>query len=171
MLNTSTHKLRINNFIEESIVDGFGLRFVIFTQGCNLRCKGCHNPFTHDLDGGHLIDITEIQNKWRKNPLLRGITISGGEPFLQVEVVSELVKLAKNDHLDVTLYSGYTYETLRSRECPYTDLILNTADYLIDGPYIEALRNLNLLFRGSSNQRIIDLNETRKEKKLVILDK
>ncbi|WP_035370120.1 anaerobic ribonucleoside-triphosphate reductase activating protein [Acholeplasma hippikon] len=154
--------------ISDSIVDGFGLRFVIFTQGCKLRCLNCHNPKTHDLNGGKMVNLDEIQRLWRKNPIIHGITISGGEPFLQPESVSELVRRAKADGLDVICYSGYTYEALRKRECKSTNQILDKADYLIDGPYIHQLRNLNLLFRGSSNQRIIDLRKTKELGQIVL---
>lgn len=114
------------------------------------------------------MDIHEIRKQWKKNPIIHGITISGGEPFLQVQSVLELVLLAKSDNLDVILYSGYTYEALRLRNCEYTNEILDNADFLIDGPYIHQLRNLNLLFRGSSNQRIIDLRKTREMNQLVL---
>ncbi len=104
---------------------------------------------------------------WKKNPLIHGITISGGEPFLQPEAVYELIKLAKLDDLDVIVYSGYTYESLSHRGCKYTEQILKTADILIDGPFIQQLKNLNLLWRGSSNQRIIDLKETNRLQEVV----
>ena len=161
VLNTSSHEIRVNNYISDSIVDGFGLRFVIFTQGCKLRCLNCHNPSTHDLNGGTIVSVHELRSKWKKNPIIHGITISGGEPFLQPASVLELVNLAKEDNLDVIIYSGYTFEVLRAKNCIYTKAILELADFLIDGPYIHQLRNLNLLFRGSSNQRIIDLRKTK----------
>ena len=169
MSNISTLKLRVNDFISDSIVDGFGLRFVVFTQGCNLICPGCHNPSTHDLDKVHLISLEEIRKKWRKNPLLHGITISGGEPFLQPKPVLELIKMAHEDGLNVNIYSGNTYESLKHKNCPYTDQILKEADILIDGPFIMQLKNLNLLWRGSSNQRVIDLKQTNLHQELVII--
>ena len=147
-LNTLNLKLRINNILSDSIVDGFGLRLVVFTQGCKLRCSGCHNPSTHALDEGKLVELKEIQAKWKKNPILHGITISGGEPFLQPKEVLELVKLAKNDGLDVVIYSGYTYEALKAKNCEVTNEILKTADTLIDGPFIQCLKDLNLLWRS-----------------------
>jgi len=165
----SNLKLRCNDFISDSIVDGYGLRFVIFTQGCKLRCPGCHNPGTHDLDAGRLVDVTQIRKKWKKNPLLHGITISGGEPFLQPKPVLALIRMAHEDGLNVNIYSGYTYETLIKKDCPYVHQILKEADLLIDGPYIQQLRNLNLLWRGSSNQRIIDLAKTNQYQELVII--
>lgn len=167
--NTSTLKLRVNDFISDSIVDGFGLRLVVFTQGCNLRCPGCHNPATHALEAGKLVELSEIRKKWKRNPLLHGITISGGEPFLQPESVLELIKMAQADGLNVNIYSGNTYETLIKKDCSFTNQILQEADILIDGPFIQQLKNLNLLWRGSSNQRIIDLKKTNIYQELVII--
>ncbi len=168
MSNTSTHELRINNYIKESIVDGFGVRMVIFTQGCHLRCPFCHNPATHDLEAGTFIKLDELREIWQKNPLLQGITVSGGEPFLQPESVLEMIRMAHEDGLDVICYSGYTYETLKAKKDDAIDAILNEAEYLIDGPFIYQLKNLNLLFRGSSNQRIIDLKETNRQSHVVL---
>jgi len=167
--NTSTLKLRVNDFISDSIVDGFGLRFVVFTQGCHLRCPGCHNPTTHSLDGGREVSLDEVRKKWKRNPLLHGLTISGGEPFLQPEAVLELIRMAHSDGLNVNIYSGYTYETLKHKGCPIINQILMEADILIDGPFIMQLKNLNLLWRGSSNQRIIDLKQTHICQELVIV--
>lgn len=169
MSSTSTLKIRVNDFISDSIVDGFGLRFVVFTQGCHLRCPGCHNPATHNLDGGREITLDEVRKKWKKNPLLHGLTISGGEPFLQPEAVLELIRMAHADGLNVNIYSGYTYETLKHKDCPIINQILIEADILIDGPFIIQLKNLNLLWRGSSNQRIIDLKQTHICQELVIV--
>ena len=170
MLNTLSPSIRINNVIKESIVDGFGLRFVIFTQGCLLRCKNCHNPSTHDLDKGDIVALETLQEMWKKNPLLKGITISGGEPFLQKEATLNLVRLAKKDNLDVTIYTGYTYDALKKQDCDIINNIFNEADYLIDGPFIDCLKDLNLLFRGSKNQRIIDLNKTKIKGELVFYE-
>jgi len=169
VLNTSTLKLRVNDFISDSIVDGFGLRFVVFTQGCELRCPGCHNPGTHSLDAGKLIELEDIRKKWKRNPLLHSITISGREPFLQPEPVLALIKMAHKDGLDVNIYSGNTYETLIKKECPYIKQILEEADILIDGPYIQQLKNLNLLWRGSSNQRVIDLKKTNAYQEVIVI--
>src|SRR5690606_18707776 len=157
VLNITEHKLRINNIIDESIVDGEGIRLVVFTQGCKLRCALCHNPQTHELEAGEFVELDFIRNKWKKNPLISGITISGGEPFLQVEAVYKLIQLAKEDMLDVIVYSGYTYEALKARNCEYTNGILETADILIDGPFIHQLKDLSLMWRGSSNQRVIEI--------------
>lgn len=153
-------KIRIAGIVNDSIVDGEGVRLTVFTQGCPHHCHGCHNPQTWNLDGGHEIDTEEIVEKLKENPLLSGITFSGGEPFLQPAPLAEIARAAHKLGLDVWSYTGFTLEELEKR----TDVqqLLNEVDVLVDGPYVEALRDLTLRFRGSSNQRIIDLNELRK---------
>lgn len=153
-------KLRIAGIVDDSIVDGEGVRLTVFTQGCPHHCHGCHNPQTWNLTGGHEIDTEEIVQKLKENPLLSGITFSGGEPFLQPAPLAEIARAAHKLGLDVWSYTGFTLEELEKR----TDVqqLLNEVDVLVDGPYVEALRDLTLRFRGSSNQRIIDLNELRK---------
>ena len=153
-------KIRIANWIHDSIVDGPGLRFSLFTQGCPHRCPHCHNPQTHDPQGGYLVDTDEIITEIKKNPLLSGITITGGEPMLQPEAVLELLQQTKLLGMDSVVYTGYVYEDLLLQNNTTITSILQTADYLIDGPFVESLKSLDLLFRGSSNQRIIDLKKT-----------
>lgn len=150
--------LRVSGVISESIVDGPGMRFVIFAQGCNHHCKGCHNPSTFDLNGGKLVDIDTLMGEIKKNPLLKGVTFSGGEPFLQAGVFAEIAKQCHLLGLDVISYTGYTFENLVSgfEEHPDWKILLNNVDVLIDGPFIEEKKSLLLLFRGSSNQRILD---------------
>ena len=153
-------KIRIAGIVDDSIVDGEGVRLTVFTQGCPHHCHGCHNPQTWNLTGGHEIDTEEIVQKLKANPLLSGITFSGGEPFLQPAPLAEIARAAHKLGLDVWSYTGFTLEELEKR----TDVqqLLNEVDVLVDGPYVEALRDLTLRFRGSSNQRIIDLKELRK---------
>ena len=153
-------KLKIAGIVDDSIVDGEGIRLTVFTQGCPHHCHGCHNPQTWSLDGGHEVDTEEIVQKLKENPLLSGITFSGGEPFLQPAPLAEIARAAHKLGLDVWSYTGFTLEELEKR----TDVqqLLNEVDVLVDGPYVEALRDLTLRFRGSSNQRIIDLKELRK---------
>ena len=153
-------KIRIAGIVDDSIVDGEGVRLTVFTQGCPHHCHGCHNPQTWNLTGGHEIDTEEIVQKLKANPLLSGITFSGGEPFLQPAPLADLARAAHSLGLDVWSYTGFTLEELEKR----TDAqqLLNEVDVLVDGPYVEALRDLTLRFRGSSNQRIIDLKELRK---------
>jgi len=153
-------KLKVSGIIEESIVDGPGLRFSVFTQGCPHCCPGCHNPGTHDFDGGYEMDIDEIFRQFKANPLLSGITFTGGEPFCQPEPLYHLGKKVKAMGKTIVLFSGYTWEQLieKSHQEIYVKQLLSIGDILIDGPFIEeALKDLELLFRGSSNQRIIEL--------------
>ena len=156
--------IRIAGLVPESFVDGDGIRFAIFMQGCLRNCAGCHNPHTHDLDVGRLVDTQEIIDAVKKNPLLNGITLTGGEPLLQIEPATELARAVKNFGLNVWCYTGYTLENLP----PEAEILLENIDVLIDGEFIESLRDLELQFRGSSNQRIIDLNKTRELNKIVL---
>ena len=164
------HKLKLAGIVRESIVDGPGIRFTIFAQGCPHNCKGCHNPETHDFAGGRLYSIDRLEQEIRKNPLLSGVTFSGGEPFCQAEAFAHLAVKVKKMGLTVAVYSGYTYEEIRfmGGKEPEIRSLLYLADYLIDGPYIESQRDLTLPFRGSSNQRVIDLNKSREAGEIVL---
>ena len=156
--------IRIAGLVPESFVDGDGIRFAIFMQGCLWQCEGCHNPETHALDGGRLVDTAEIISAIKKNPLLDGITLTGGEPFLQVDAANELARAAKNLGLSVWCYTGFNFEELPPEVAP----LIKNIDVLIDGEFIESLRDLELQFRGSHNQRIIDLKKTRELNKIVL---
>ena len=149
-----------------------GIRMVIFAQGCPHRCKGCHNPETHDFEGGYLMSLEDIAQLPSKNPLLDGVTFSGGEPFSQAKAFSMLGKRFKDLGLDIMTYTGYTYEFLleESNETNAWKQLLDVTDILVDGKFEIEKKNLLLPFRGSENQRIIDLNETRRQNKIVILD-
>lgn len=153
-------EIRIAGIVPESYVDGEGIRFAIFMQGCFRNCRGCHNPETHALDGGKIFDTAEIIAEIKKNPLLTGITLSGGEPLLQIAPALELAKTAKNLGLDVWLYTGYKFEEIPKD----ADELLKFVDVVVDGEYIEELRNLELAFRGSENQRIIYLRRCKNDK-------
>lgn len=150
--------IRIAGIVPESIVDGDGIRYAIFMQGCKLHCEGCHNPATHALDGGKIIDTAEIIAAIKRNPLLAGITLTGGEPLLQIPAATEIAKTAKNLGLNVWCYTGFKFEEIPSDAWE----LLNFVDVLVDGPFILAQRDLELDFRGSRNQRIINLNDWRK---------
>lgn len=143
--------IRIAGIVPESITDGEGIRFAIFMQGCLRKCKGCHNPSTHDLDGGKVVDTSELIEQIKSNPLLAGITLTGGEPFLQIAPAAELAKAAKNFGLNVWCYTGYKIEEFPTNAFE----LLEYVDVLVDGEYIESQRDLELKFRGSKNQRII----------------
>lgn len=150
--------IRLAGVIRESIVDGPGLRFVVFTQGCPHHCPGCQNPGTHDPTGGYEGDTDRLFEEFCKNPLLAGITFSGGDPFQQPLPLAELASRVHEKGKTVITYTGYTMEYLLAHlkeHKGWQELLLET-DRLVDGPYIESLRSPLLRFRGSSNQRILD---------------
>ena len=153
-------RIRVAGTVSDSIVDGTGLRYTIFTQGCCHNCRGCHNPETHDLSGGKEIDTEDIIAEFKKNPLMSGITLSGGEPFLQPQACLELAKAAHEIGRDVWAYTGYTLEELRGMADADVDALLDEVDVLVDGRFVMEERSLELRFRGSKNQRIIDMKKT-----------
>lgn len=161
-------QIRIAGVVDDSVVDGDGFRFTIFTQGCPHHCEGCHNQETWDKDGGRLTDTDELLAEILENPLLQGVTFSGGEPFAQPAPLADLAKKLHAHDLDVWSYSGYTYEKLCESKDPAVHDLLNELDVLVDGPFVIAQRDLTLEFRGSRNQRVIDLNATRWEGHIVL---
>lgn len=162
-MSNTTSPLRIHSSVAESVVDGPGIRTVIFTQGCPHQCPGCHNPQTHDFSGGYLVDPEEIIQATLANPLLTGVTFSGGEPFCQPAPLADLARAVHAAGLDVVAYSGYTLEQLvaMAREDTAIADLLGQVDLLIDGPFILAERDLTLPFRGSRNQRVLSQGEIR----------
>lgn len=158
--------MRIAGIIPESVVDGPGIRFVVFVQGCAHRCPGCHNPQTWDPEGGKELTLQEIRKMLRKKRAkIRGLTISGGEPFLQAVEMTALALEAKKMGLDVVTYTGYVYEELLALNLPGSRELLEVTDLLVDGPFRRELKDIALAFRGSSNQRLLDLAALRKKKK------
>ena len=152
--------LRLAGVIRESIVDGPGIRMTIFGQGCPHHCEGCHNPETHDPNGGYISHPENILKAIDQNPLLQGVTFSGGEPFVQAEAFAELGAEIKKRGLHIVTYSGYTFERIlegAERGLPGWKELLAVTDILIDGKFILAEKSLNLLFRGSKNQRLINV--------------
>lgn len=142
----------------ESIVDGPGIRMAVFVQGCPRRCPGCHNPQTWDYNDGIEIDVDALVCVLDRNPLLSGVTISGGEPFSTFNLGwTQLAAEAKQRGLSVWVYTGYTYEQIIKR---YKPAVLQHVDVLVDGPYVEAERTLELPWRGSRNQRLIAVQES-----------
>ena len=156
--------IRLAGIVRESIVDGPGIRFTVFCQGCPHACEGCHNPETHDFAGGKDVSIARLLEEIDKDKLLAGVTFSGGEPFCQPEAFAELGRKVKERGLNITVFSGYTLEQLEEMAVQKAEVreLLDLTDILIDGPFVKELRDLTLQFRGSSNQRVIDMNETRK---------
>lgn len=151
--------IRIAGVIRQSIVDGPGLRFVVFTQGCPHACPGCQNPETHDFAGGYDCEIQKILDAMDKNPLLMGLTLSGGEPFARTAELLPLAKAVRARGKDVWCYSGYSFEELLAlaRENPDAKALLAELDVLVDGRFLLAERDLTLRFRGSRNQRVLDV--------------
>lgn len=150
-------ELKIAGTANDSIVDGPGIRFTIFAQGCPHHCKGCHNPQTHSFDRGEIIDTDMLLTKIQSNPLLDGVTFSGGEPFCQAEALSELGKAVRKSGLTVITYTGYDFEYLYDNyDCNGFGALLEVTDFLIDGKFLLEQKDWNLKFRGSSNQRYLD---------------
>lgn len=148
--------IRIAGTVNDSIVDGPGLRYAVFVQGCSHRCPGCQNPETHDPLGGHDDDTNNLIAKMKKNPLLSGLTLSGGEPMEQPIPCLALAKAAHESGLNVWCYTGYTWEQLTRENDPDRMALMHEIDVLVDGPFIQAEKSLELDFRGSRNQRLID---------------
>ena len=158
------HTLRIAGIIQESVCDGPGIRLVVFTQGCFRHCKGCHNPQTHDPNGGYDISVDGLLEMVSKNPLLDGVTLSGGEPFLQAGVLAEFAEKCHQHDLSVMVYTGYQYEEiLMQEENADWQKLLHVADILVDGPFIQEKAAPEIPFIGSSNQRIFELTLMRSQ--------
>lgn len=163
--------LQVSGLANDSIVDGPGFRFTIFVQGCPHHCIGCQNPQTHAFQGGTLMTTEEILAKIKRNPLLDGVTFSGGEPFCQAKALAELGKEIHKLGLNIMTYTGYKFEYLSAnRELNFYGELLDVSDWLVDGKFIQSKRSLNLLFRGSENQRILDIPKSIAERKPIGAD-
>ncbi len=165
-------KLNIAGIQNDSIVDGPGIRYAIFVQGCPHHCEGCHNPETWEFGTGRDVTLDEIIEKIKQDPLLDGVTYSGGEPFTQAKALCELTDRIRAEFpkLTVMSYTGFTLEQLLERgnaENCFTEL-LKRLDYLVDGPFILAQKSYELKFKGSANQRFLDVQRTLKEGKPVL---
>jgi len=161
--------LQLSGITPVSLVDGPGLRYVIFTQGCCHKCPHCHNPDSWDFNAGKEFSVREIIRmikKHKKN--IKGVTFSGGEPFLQAKGLSEIAEAVHQINLDVVTYTGFTYEQLTEKNDADINSLLFASDILIDGKYIHELKSNSLKFRGSSNQRIINISETLKNNKIIL---
>lgn len=161
-------RISLSGVTGDSIVDGPGLRLTIFTQGCLHHCPGCHNPQTHDPEGGSWADTEDILAAAAENPLLDGITLSGGDPFLQPVPCLALAEGAHKIGLNVWTYTGYTWEALWEENAPEKIALLKETDVLVDGPFLLAERSLELRFCGSRNQRLINVKKSLAEDKVVL---
>ena len=156
----------------DSIVDGPGLRAVLWTQGCGHKCKGCQNPQTWDFNGGGLVPIKAVKDAIDELEYHTGLTLSGGDPMYQAPACLEIIKYARKKGLNIWVYTGFTWEEIMKmakKDNVYNEF-LKYVDVLVDGRFILEERDLNLLFRGSRNQRLIDVQETLKSNNIVLFD-
>ena len=160
--------MRIASTISDSIVDGPGLRFTVFTQGCAHACPGCHNPETHDIAGGHEERVETLAELMGSNPLTGGLTLSGGDPFLQAADCAALAKIAHAQGKDVWTYTGYTWEAVLAAGRPDWRALLEETDVLVDGPFLAKEKSYELHFRGSRNQRLIDVPRSLAQGRVVL---
>lgn len=180
--------MRVFGLAPDSIVDGPGLRFTVFVQGCSHHCPGCHNPESQPTEGGESYTVEELANKIRANKLIHAVTLSGGEPFEQAEECAELARILKAEGYNIWAYTGYLFEDLLQKSAaaePGNDAtaaaesdnfdpvltdstvlglnptatanLLANIDVLVDGPYIESLHSFDATWRGSTNQRLLDV--------------
>lgn len=163
-------KLRIAGRVGDSIVDGPGIRYALFTQGCPRACPGCHNPQTQPLEGGEETTVEAILAEIDANPLLDGVTFSGGEPFLQAAALAELAREIKKRNLNLAAYTGCLWEELIAANDPAWNALLAELDVVVDGPFVQALRSWTLKFAGSTNQRFIDVRRSLREGCVVELE-
>ncbi|MDR3092048.1 MAG: anaerobic ribonucleoside-triphosphate reductase activating protein [Clostridiales bacterium] len=161
--------MRLSGITPESVVDGPGLRIVIFAQGCPHKCPRCHNPESWDLGAGAEFSVRQvIRLLKRRKKNIRGVTFSGGEPFLQAAEFAQAAQAARLAGFDIVTYTGFSYEYLAGSADDGIKALLSATDILIDGKYVHELREPGLRFRGSSNQRVIDLAASRKCEKVVL---
>ncbi len=166
--------MKIAGFYDESISNGLGWRAVLFVSGCPHHCPGCHNEVAQNYDYGKEFNEQEILERIQKNSILNGITISGGEPLCK-ENISEVGKFIQDvrkikPNFDVWCYTGYTLEQLEARNDDTTNKVLQNIDVLVDGKFIQERKNPEIKFRGSDNQRILDIPKSLKEKKAIMLE-
>ncbi len=165
--NMTCNSIRLFGKVAESIVDGPGIRYAIFCQGCYHHCEGCHNPESHAIDGGEIYQIEQLIQEIKENPLLDGITLSGGEPMLQALACLEIIKAARNLKLPVMMYTGYVYEQVDSL-LPEQKELFFSCDSVVDGRFEKEQRSLSLYYRGSKNQRIIDIKKSLEDNKCIV---
>ena len=164
--------IRLSGLIHESLVNGPGLRRVLFSQGCKHNCKSCFNPETHTMNGGSLFDMYKIIKDINDNPLISGVTFSGGDPWEQADKFAFISQNIKISNLNIWCYTGYTFEYIlenKDKKIGWSDL-LSSINVLVDGAFEQDKYDENLLYRGSSNQRIIDVKKSLEKGGIVIID-
>lgn len=165
-------KIRLAGIAQNSLVNGVGLRKVFFSQGCSHACKNCFNPSTWSFEGGEMVDIDELVKQVNDEYFLDGVTFSGGDPFQQADKFTIFAKKLKEFHINIWCYTGYTWEELLELSKTNNDVadLINCCDVIVDGPFVQEKHDPNLLFRGSSNQRIIDVVQSIKQNNVVLFD-
>ena len=155
---------------EDSIVDGEGIRTVLWTQGCPHHCPGCHNPQTHDCNGGILVDVEDVKDAIFELKGQDGLTFSGGDPFVQPKVCAEIARFARKMGLNIWCYTGYTFEQLLALSKKKPDILefLREIDILVDGRFMLEKKSYSALFRGSTNQRLIDVKRSLEEGTVIL---
>ncbi|QAA30701.1 anaerobic ribonucleoside-triphosphate reductase activating protein [Clostridium manihotivorum] len=163
--------IRLSGIIHESLVNGPGIRRVFFSQGCIHNCEGCFNPETHSFDGGELRDMDELIEDLKNNPIISGVTFSGGDPFEQADKFSYMAKKIKDLGLNIWCYTGYTFEYIVQNlsNKPYWQRLISNIDVLVDGRFEIGLKDENIRYRGSSNQRVIDVKESLRDNNIVTM--
>ncbi len=158
---------RISGVVNESVTDGPGMRIVVFFQGCGHHCPGCHNPDTWDFNRGDIYQILDLLKHLEISPLIQGVTLSGGDPFYQPRAAAAVAEAFHRMNKDVWAYTGFTWETLMNSKEPAIHALLSQCDVLVDGPFLQAQKTLAHPFRGSSNQRIIDVPQSLRNRMLI----
>lgn len=148
--------IRIAGYVNDSITDGSGLRFALFTQGCPHGCEGCHNPQTHDFNGGKEVSAEEVIALIDANPIITGVTFSGGEPMCQAKELIPVAEHVKRKGLHLAVYTGYTFEELMAMKNENVMRLIGLCDIIVDGRFVKELKSYDLKFKGSSNQRVLD---------------
>jgi anaerobic ribonucleoside-triphosphate reductase activating protein len=153
-------KVRLAGIIEESITDGPGLRIILFFQGCDHRCPGCHNPQTWSHQAGTEYELNKLLDQLQDTPLIKGVTLSGGDPFYQPVAAAYIAREFHSRGKDVWAYTGFLWEDLLGERDPAILDLVHQCDVIVDGPFIQSKRRLNLHYRGSLNQRLIAVRES-----------
>ncbi|MDP4147317.1 MAG: anaerobic ribonucleoside-triphosphate reductase activating protein [Bacillota bacterium] len=164
--------VRLSGIAYESLVNGPGLRRVIFAQGCKHKCKGCFNEDTHSLEGGEFMNMDDIIEDIKDNPFLKGVTFSGGDPWEQADKFSYMAPNIKALGLNIWCYTGYTFEYIlenKDKRAGWNELLSNI-DVLVDGKFEEDKYSANLRYRGSENQRIINIQDSLQSGKIVLIN-
>lgn len=164
--------IRLSGIAYESLVNGPGIRRVFFSQGCKHNCNGCFNPDTHDFNGGEERVIKDLIKDTLDNPMIKGVTFSGGDPFERAEEFSYMAREFKKAGLNIWCYSGYTFEEIieKSKVNKNFRELINNIDVLVDGKFIEEEKDEEIKYRGSRNQRIIDVKKSLETNRVVTLN-